>query len=870
MGKFLAVASFHNNPEEHIDITFNNVLKQTHEDWVLIVADDFSSDQEFKRRLKKRVESLNDNRIIYYETKKRRELYLYQNFFKWLDYDYYFDLDTDDILSDKIFEIYNNHFEMYPQVSCIFSDYDKTDEDGNLAEMSLCQDISNYAEEFHFRDTYTWDEKMNQRFGQSMFGHGRCMRRPEDDSMEIVKECKTSTDSLFLFYNLTRGSHLHIPRKLYTHIRRDGSDSGQMSAEEFSDFNTNAKHWIAKYDASSDWHQFSPYSGLWHLTSAMSSCRWIDSVDEFSIISDIEDNRIKDLYPDKNITFNDKTANNVIVAWQPGLDITGLDHCERLSIFTNCAEVDAPLDPNKGVHPLIKGYFEKAKEEIYSQVNDASWYYFFRQSVFTRMPEEIEKLKEPQTCLYIVEDTTNKWISNYNEIAQYGYDTRIVSLADYPEEHRDIIIRNKMENLHPDIVISAVATPSLHDSTFSYLSNNYCTYISSQEISEKNFKGDFIQLISKVHPGATLVPKCTYRFRSGPELTCHSVPEGPSDWYAEFWHNGQMIWKQSLGARGWYRYSQDYWIDVEVRICRDGSEASYSLRAERDANFGIQIDSASLGDTLSWMGQVIELKEQTSLRQIWVRCHKPWLFDTERYRSRGIFIVGWDSLWPDQDQHLGVFMDEANGINSPRDKHPRDWRTIPLGAIAADQLGIEYRETKPWLAKEFLEKRPLTKKTVCIATESTAQAKYWNHPTGWQDLIDGLHSRDIDVLYVSKEETSLRGVEHIPDLVEAARAIRGAGLFIGISSGLSWLAWALDVKVCMISGFTWEFVEFDCDIRIINKSVCSGCWTWAEFDRGDWNWCPQWKGTDRHFECTKTIEPARVLDEIETKWFSNI
>ena len=95
-------------------------------------------------------------------------------------------------------------------------------------------------------------------------------------------------------------------------------------------------------------------------------------------------------------------------------------------------------------------------------------------------------------------------------------------------------------------------------------------------------------------------------------------------------------------------------------------------------------------------------------------------------------------------------------------------------------------------------------------------------------------------------------------------------MFVGISSGLSWLAWALDVKVCMISGFTWEFVEFDCDIRIINKSVCSGCWTWAEFDRGDWNWCPQWKGTERHFECTKTIEPTRVLDEIETKWFSNI
>ena len=70
MGKFLAVASFYNNPEEHIDITFNNMLKQTYDNWILIVADDFSSDPEFKRTLQKKVEALDDNRIIYYETKK--------------------------------------------------------------------------------------------------------------------------------------------------------------------------------------------------------------------------------------------------------------------------------------------------------------------------------------------------------------------------------------------------------------------------------------------------------------------------------------------------------------------------------------------------------------------------------------------------------------------------------------------------------------------------------------------------------------------------------------------------------------------------------------------------------------------------------
>ena len=123
MGRFLAVASFHNNPDEHIDLTFDNVLKQTHNDWLLIVADDGSKDPEFRRRLRKRVEELNDKRIIYYHLENRRELYLYQNTFQHLEYDYYFDLDTDDILDKELFEIYDNHFQAYPQVYSIFSDY---------------------------------------------------------------------------------------------------------------------------------------------------------------------------------------------------------------------------------------------------------------------------------------------------------------------------------------------------------------------------------------------------------------------------------------------------------------------------------------------------------------------------------------------------------------------------------------------------------------------------------------------------------------------------------------------------------------------------------------------------------------------------
>jgi autotransporter strand-loop-strand O-heptosyltransferase len=95
--------------------------------------------------------------------------------------------------------------------------------------------------------------------------------------------------------------------------------------------------------------------------------------------------------------------------------------------------------------------------------------------------------------------------------------------------------------------------------------------------------------------------------------------------------------------------------------------------------------------------------------------------------------------------------------------------------------------------------------------------------------------------------------------------LRGAEFFIGLPSGLSWLAWAAEIPVVMISGFSDEFAEFQFDLyRVTNKSVCNSCWNDPTqiFDKGDWWWCPRNKNTERHFECTKTITPEMVMERI--------
>ena len=92
--------------------------------------------------------------------------------------------------------------------------------------------------------------------------------------------------------------------------------------------------------------------------------------------------------------------------------------------------------------------------------------------------------------------------------------------------------------------------------------------------------------------------------------------------------------------------------------------------------------------------------------------------------------------------------------------------------------------------------------------------------------------------------------------------IHHSSFFIGLSSGISWLAWALGKEVVMISNFTDEDHEFEC-IRIVKKDVCHGCWNepGVVFDAGDWEWCKH-KNTPRQFECHRSISVDDVLKKL--------
>ena len=209
----------------------------------------------------------------------------------------------------------------------------------------------------------------------------------------------------------------------------------------------------------------------------------------------------------------------------------------------------------------------------------------------------------------------------------------------------------------------------------------------------------------------------------------------------------------------------------------------------------------------------------------------------------------------------------------------------------AEQLGFENPPyIRPVVSIPKLL-RPIKNKYVALGVHSTCQIKYWNHPNGlmsqgdstnWNELSAILRKRGYTPVTVEKDELyglspfyngvpSKSNKQIGKSLLDAVNIINHSEFYIGLSSGMSWVAHALGKKVVMISNFTEDWNEFDLSlddyIRITNKSVCHGCWNKVNvehtFNKNDWYWCPLHKDTERQFECHKSITVNDVMGKIE-------
>ena len=184
---------------------------------------------------------------------------------------------------------------------------------------------------------------------------------------------------------------------------------------------------------------------------------------------------------------------------------------------------------------------------------------------------------------------------------------------------------------------------------------------------------------------------------------------------------------------------------------------------------------------------------------------------------------------------VGLFFDDRDCVHQPC-----DFRFVGLHRTAGYILGVDPTETPPNVALTD-ESRPIAEPYVCIAVQSTMQAKYWNNPTGWYEVVRFLKEAGYRVVCIDQKPVHGTGLvwNHIPHGAEdetgisrpseRARWLKHADFFVGLSSGLSWLAWAMGIPVVMISGFTHPLNEFATPYRVINYHTCNSCWNDPRF-----------------------------------------
>ncbi|HWB49311.1 MAG TPA: autotransporter strand-loop-strand O-heptosyltransferase [Stellaceae bacterium] len=319
---------------------------------------------------------------------------------------------------------------------------------------------------------------------------------------------------------------------------------------------------------------------------------------------------------------------------------------------------------------------------------------------------------------------------------------------------------------------------------------------------------------------------------------------------------------------GLVRSAKRYFIRFRIEAWREGEAVFTHDYDARDRAVLVQLYPHTLGDGIGWFPNAVRFQQRHGCRLTCAMNGK--LIPLFRGAYPQIDFVPYDAVDTARfyaSYIVGVFFDAQHY----QVLQPTDFRIVGLHRTAAYILGLEPDETPPRVALDD-GPRPIPEPYVCIAVQSTGQGKYWNNPQGWPETVRYLKEMGYRVICIDRDAVHGQGTvwNRMPPgaedqtgdrpLLERARWLRHADFFIGLSSGLSWLAWAVGTPVVMISGFTHPINEFATPYRIINYHVCNSCWNdlTLGFEPGDFIRCPRHQGTPRQFECTAAITAEHV------------
>lgn len=336
-----------------------------------------------------------------------------------------------------------------------------------------------------------------------------------------------------------------------------------------------------------------------------------------------------------------------------------------------------------------------------------------------------------------------------------------------------------------------------------------------------------------------------------------------------------VLFEGDLKHKAYINGSKKYYMNYRIVLCDPETRKevwSHDINMEgKDVLLQMPTPGA-VGDSIAWFSFIERFQQKhkarvhvvmpTFIQELVEKQYPDLIFETKESASK---------LRPYAAFYLGLY------FKGDTDWQPYDCRLVGLAESIGHILGIEDLSDIP--PRVAFGPRTIQEPYVCIASQASSHAKHWCNPHGWRMLVEDLKARGYRVLCIDKDREVGHGDvwHHIPygsedftgarPLQERIDLIHHADFFVGLSSGLSWIAWMCQVPIVMITGMCMPFGEFQTPYKIQARHACHGCWndTRYDFDHHDFMWCPRHKGTDRAYECTKCItvgQVSRMIDRI--------
>ncbi len=308
---------------------------------------------------------------------------------------------------------------------------------------------------------------------------------------------------------------------------------------------------------------------------------------------------------------------------------------------------------------------------------------------------------------------------------------------------------------------------------------------------------------------------------------------------------------------------ESYYIHWQIEIERDGALVfSHLFDPSGQAVLLAAGDDCALGDALAFLPYIKVFREKYDAR---VRLHlPPYLQGVAR---RFYPDLPFRDKVPD-DTYATFF------FNTGLDNFltlPVDGRQVPLGDVGRFTLGLYH--TAPRLVWPATP-RQIPEPYVCIGVQASSPIKGWFYPDGWDIVIRYLKELGYRVLCIDRDATmtaeglTITRPAEAEDftgnrpLTERADMLAHADFFIGLPSGLAWLADIAGCPVVMIGGFSYYWYEFPGAYHVYNPFACYGCMNDIRENYFK-NFCGRWWNTPRALECSRTIAPRQVIRAID-------